>query len=385
MTGIAFVGTGFVADFYVHTLRNHPDLRLVGVTDRDAARAERFAAHHDVRAYASLDKMLAEADARIVVNLTNPRSHAEVTRRCLEADRHVYSEKPLAMNFDEAQALVDLARQRDLLLSSAPCSVLGAAAQTAWRALREGVIGDAYLVYAELDDGMIHRMDYTNWRSETGSPWPAKDEFEVGCTVEHAGYYVTWLAAFFGPAESVTAFASTQIDDKRTDEPLDRNAPDVSIAAIRFRSGVVARLTCSIVAPHNHELRIVGEHGVLRVDDCWYNNAPVYVERDTRLARKLRRYPAVRDVLGVGRSRVTPVDGPKHRHGYKTRGHRFDYALGVADLAEAIREGRPPRLTDAFCLHCNELVLAIQHPDTMGCPYTMTTTFDPIEPGSVAN
>ena len=144
----------------------------------------------------------------MVLNLTNPRSHHEVSKAALLAGKHVYSEKPLAMTMVEATELVELAEQHGLRLASAPCSVLGETAQAVLKALREKAVGTVRDVYAEMDDGMVHRMNYRSWKSVSGVSWPYKDEFEIGCTLEHAGYYLTWLVAMFGAAESVTSFAS---------------------------------------------------------------------------------------------------------------------------------------------------------------------------------
>ena len=160
-------------------------------------------------------------------------------------------------------------------------------------------VGTVRLVYAEMDDGMVSRMPYRAWKSASGAPWPATDEFEVGCTFEHAGYYLTWLPAFFGPAQTVTAFSSCLLPDKQTDEPLSENAPDFSVACIKFASGVVARLTCSIIAPHDHSLRIVGDEGILSTHDCWYYRSPVRIQRFFTIRRKTfvspwkTRYPLV--------------------------------------------------------------------------------------------
>ena len=258
---IAIVGCGFVADYYLATLPNHPDLRLIGVTDHNPDRAARFAAFHDVPKYDSLDALRHDDRVELVLNLTNPRSHFEVTRACLEAGKHVYTEKPLAMELEQARTLVELAEVRGLGLASAPCSLLGETAQTVWKALRERQVGTVRLVYAELDDGMVFRMPYRKWASTSGTPWPAQDEFEVGCTFEHAGYYLTWLPAFFGPARTVTAFSACLVPDKQTDEPLEHNAPDFSVACITFASGVVARLTCSIIAPHDHSIAHLRRRG----------------------------------------------------------------------------------------------------------------------------
>lgn len=369
---IAIVGCGFVADYYLKTLANHPELELVGVMDRDQDRALRFSAYHSVPAYSSLDELLKDNRVDIVVNLTNPRSHYQVSKACLEAGKHVYSEKPLAMKLEEAEELVALAEQRGLYIASAPCSLLGETAQTLWKALRENVVGRTRLVYAEMDDGLVHRMAYKKWLSESGLPWPYKDEFEVGCTLEHAGYYVTWLTAFFGPAESVTAFSSCLIPDKQTDVELDPpNTPDFSVACIKFGSGVVARLTCGIVAPHDHSLRIIGDEGILCTEDCWYYQSPVYIKRMLKIRRKTfispwkKKYPLVRKPGGKA----------------KTRGSQsMDFCRGVAEMAAAIREGRPNRLSADFSLHNNELVLAIQNAFETGAAYKLKTSFAPFEP-----
>ena len=368
---IAIVGCGFVADYYLKTLSNYPTLNLLGVTDRLPKRIQRLSDYHRVPSYRSLQDILEDPQVEIVLNLTNPSSHFEVSKACLDAGKHVYSEKPLATDFDEAQILVDLAEERGLQIVSAPCNLLSETAQTLWKALREAVIGQVRLVYAEMDDGMVHKMAYSKWVSESGIPWPYKDEFEVGCTLEHAGYYVSWLAAFFGPAKSVTAFSSCLIPDKETDISLDVNAPDFSVACIQFQSGVVARLTCGIVAPHDHHLTIVGDQGLLCTKDCWYYRAPVYRRRRVTIRRKTFISPL---------KRYYPLVSPE-RVRFGSRGaQQMDFCRGVAELADAIQINRPCRLSAQFSLHVNEIVLAIQNALTDSSTYHLKTDFQPIDP-----
>lgn len=368
---MAFVGCGFVADLYMRTLALHRNLELTGVMDRDGSRAGRFARHYDVPTYTTLQQLLDDRSVRVVVNLTNPRSHFEVSRAALLAGKHVYSEKPLAMELRQAQELVELARRQGLMLTSAPCNVLGEAAQTAWRALRENRIGRVRLVYAELDDGLVHRMPYKQWISASGAPWPYQDEFEVGCTLEHAGYYLTWLAAFFGPAVSMTTFASVVVPDKGTDASLLSPAGDFSVACITYESGVAARLTCSIAAPHDHRLRIVGDEGVLYVDDCWHYRSPVYIRRWIQLRRRM--------LLSPWKSRCRLARSP-YRPIKRAGAASMDFCRGIAELVDAIEQGRPCRLSAAFALHVNELALAIHHSVGAGGVYEPVSTFDPVEP-----
>ncbi|MCZ7672783.1 MAG: Gfo/Idh/MocA family oxidoreductase [Chloroflexi bacterium] len=66
--------------------------------------------------------MLADEQIDIIVNLTNPHSHYAVSQAALAANKHVYSEKPLAMDYEEAKELVEMARRKGLYLASAPCN-----------------------------------------------------------------------------------------------------------------------------------------------------------------------------------------------------------------------------------------------------------------------
>lgn len=381
---IGFVGCGYAADSYFQDLAKYPHLELAAATDRDQQRASQFGAYYSVKLCPTVEALLAEPGIELIVNLTNPSSHFEVSRACLEAGKHVYSEKPLTMAFSEARTLVDLANAKGLYLSSAPCGVLGDTAQTLWRALRSGEIGTVRAVYAELDDGPVQLRGPHLWRSPSGAPSPYKDEFEVGCTLEHAGYYLTWFAAFFGPAKTVTAFSACLWPNKQVvpDEPLFVTTPDFSVACITFESGVVVRLTCSIVAPHNHALQVVGDEGVLTVDDCWNYSSPVYRDKYSKLRLRVNRFPITRTFpfvktwLGPHPREYPPVRKAswKKRHAR----HRQDFARGIAELARAITERRPARLPADYCLHVNELVLAIQ--SAADVPYQVTTTFKPLQP-----
>ena len=233
-TGIAIVGTGYIAEMYGATLPRHPELVLVGAYDKSEARLSAFCRRWPVRSYANLEELLADPSVEIVLNLTDPRSHFEVSSRCLDSGKHVYSEKPLGVNTEEASKLVSMAEKRGLYLASAPCSLLGETAQTVWKAITEGVVGTIRLVYANFDDGMIApNLAPWTWVNDCGVPWPAKDEFEVGCTLIHAGYVLTWLAAFFGPVRTVSSFSSCLIPNKGI--TVDRMAPDFSVGCLEYR------------------------------------------------------------------------------------------------------------------------------------------------------
>lgn len=373
--GIAIVGCGFIADHYRFCYPRHQAaVRLEGVFDRDPERLSSFQQFWGDRIFPSLEAVLGDPQVRVVVNLTTPEHHADVTRRAIGAGKHVYSEKPLALTTAEAIALREEARRAGVRLASAPCNILGESIQTAWAAIRAGRIGKVRLVYAEIDDGMIHRTDFRSWRSRSGRPWPARSEFETGCTFEHAGYVITVLGAMFGPVRKVTAFASTIFEDKGLTPPMEHMAPDFSVGLLEFDGGIVARLTNSVVATRDHRLRFFGDEGRLEIPEIWDYASPVLLHSlaKGRAARWLER----RGML-PGR-RVKRVRQMPYRAG---RGDpTMDFMRGVVELAGAVTTGGPCRLDEDFAVHVTEVTEILQHPDRFQRPAEVKSTFAPIAP-----
>jgi predicted dehydrogenase len=375
---IGFVGCGFVADFYMTTLPNHPELELIGVYDRNPERLQIFSKYHSLPTYNSLDEMLADERLEIVLNLTNPREHFDVSKAALEAGKHVYSEKPLAMKYEDAKELVRLANEKGLRLASAPCNYLSESAQTVWHALREKRVGNVLLVYAEMDGNLVPRMSPEKWISVSGAPWNVKDEFEVGCTVEHAGYYLTWLTMFFGPAKTVTSFSSVRMPDKGLE--LDYITPDYSTGFIEFESGVVARLTNSIIADHDHTFKIIGDEAQIIVDNGWRYDSQVYIQK-RRMHSRLAEIKPLYKLMGYGRRKypMKRYSNPNYKRNTRFN-HIMDYIRGVAEMAASIRESRPSYMSAEHALHITEITLTLQYPELMGSPRQIESTFPLLEP-----
>ncbi len=381
---IGFVGCGYTADMYMPGIKRYPQLELVVVTDRNQERSRAFGDYYGIEVCPTTEKMLSDYNLDLVVNLTNPNSHFEVTKMCLDAGKHVYSEKPMTVNVSEARELVDLAERKGLYLSGAPCGVLGETAQTLWKAIRSGAIGTVRGVYAEMDDGPVQLQDPDIWRMPSGAPFPYVDEFQVGFPISHAGYYLTWFAAFFGPAKTITACPNCLWPDK-TVKPGDTvhvSNPDMSVATIEFESGVVVRLTCTLVGPYNHSMKMIGDKGILKVEECLNYSAPVYVDKYSDFKFKAqryslsKRYPFIKEWFDPNYKEYPPLK----KFSWKKRNerHRQDYARGVAEMADALTEKRRSLLPADFCLHLTELAWAVQYAPE--APYKLTTTFEPLEP-----
>lgn len=376
---IAIIGTGFVADYYMTTLRNYPQLKLLGVFDRSAERLKVFAAHYNVRTYESFEAVLTDKDVQIVLNLTTPENHYAISRAALEADKHVYSEKPLAMDFNDAKALVEFAASKGLTLAAAPANGLSDAQKLVSSSMSE--IGTPRLVYAEMEDGPVFRDKWATWRSQSGAAWPGLHEFEIGCTLEHAGYALSWLVSLFGPVESVSAFSSITFQNKGPGTEHLHMAPDFSVGCLRFKSGLVARLTSGLAMPKDRSLTIVADKGSITVDDLWDNRSAVRLESTERKRSILSRiFGRLEAKLGKTLS-WKPAVGSKLAYpkadaiALPSFPSQIDFMRGVADQARAIETGAMAFFSGAVALHITEVALALNNAGENAAPYKVQSTF----------
>ncbi|WP_336206243.1 Gfo/Idh/MocA family protein [Nonomuraea sp. LPB2021202275-12-8] len=345
-TGVAVVGCGNIAQAYARQLAGYPEIDLLGVQDVDGARAEALAATHGVRAYGSLEELLADPGVDIAVNLTAHRAHYEVIRRCLEAGKHVHSEKPLALTHAEAAELVELADKRGLRLGGAPATFLGEAQQTALKLLRDDAIGKVRLVYGEVNWGRI----------EVWHPDPV-GFYEVGPLFDVGVYPLTMATAALGPARRATAFASVvQPHRERLDgRPFTITTPDYVVASVEFDGGVLLRLTCDFYVDghntHQHGLEFHGDGGSLLLHS-WH-------DFDSDLE------------IGAFREPLRPV--PPVREAYRG----VEWGRPVRDLAAAIREERPHRATGEQAAHVVEILCAVRQSYETGRPVDLVSSFVP--------
>ncbi|WP_353929771.1 Gfo/Idh/MocA family oxidoreductase [Okeanomitos corallinicola TIOX110] len=390
---IAIIGCGYVADQYLNNIKSHPEFIVQGAFDQNPHRRDEFCQYFSLQAYPTLEAVMADSSVEMILNLTNPRSHFSVSAAAINANKHVYTEKPLGMDMKEARLLIDMAREKNVRLGCAPCSVLSDTAQTLWKAIREGAIGKVRLVYANFDDGMIApKMKPWSWQTKSGAYWPAKDEFEIGCTYEHAGYFLTWLAAFFGPAQRVTAFSSCQIPDKGI--PVDQMAPDFSVGCLEYNDGVVARVTAGLVAPKDKSLTVIGDDGVLFVPYLRNDQESVLIHRDTdyenlQLVERLQIKIQAKLEYAAKRLKIPTGNLGYYQRYPMLKGKSFqpagslkfvDFFRGPQDMLDAIKNNQPHRLSGELGLHIVELIECLQYPQKFNYHKEIETTFPAIEP-----
>lgn len=138
---IGIIGCGNISSIYMENCPKFPHLELVACADLDLQRAHSQAEKFNIPKACSVEELLNDPDIELVINLTIPKAHASVCIQALEAGKHVYTEKPLAVTREEGRQILETAKKRNLLVGSAPDTFLGAGIQTAIHLIEQGEIG----------------------------------------------------------------------------------------------------------------------------------------------------------------------------------------------------------------------------------------------------
>ncbi|GAB3314303.1 aldo/keto reductase [Haloplanus salinarum] len=331
----AFVGCGAVAGKYAAALDSSP-LSPVAACDLDADRAASFAADTGAAAYTDLDALLDATDAPLVVNLTGHGAHAAVTERALRAGRHVWSEKPLALEAERARDLVAYATRHDLALGCAPINPDCEGQRLARRALDDGRLGPVRLAYAHAHVGRV-----TEWHDDPDS------FLRVGPLYDGAVYPLTLLVAWFGPASRVRVADATDPWPDRESRTPER--PSHVEATVEFADGPLVRLTASFYAPHrSREFTSLECHG---------DDGSLYLA----------------DAGGLGADDHTPVSVGRAGRAYTPNPltappRRTPYLAGPERLAASVRRERPDRSTARRGAHVVAICNAIERAADLGEP-----------------
>ena len=141
---IGFVGVGWISGIYLKNITSlFKEIEVIGVCDLIRERAEKAVKEYNIpKLYNDMYELFNDPDVDIVLNITRPYEHYEVTKQALLHGKHVYSEKPLAPRLEEARELFALALQKGLYLGGAPDTFMGGGLQTARQLIDNGFIGE---------------------------------------------------------------------------------------------------------------------------------------------------------------------------------------------------------------------------------------------------
>jgi predicted dehydrogenase len=350
---IGLVGCGVISEIYLKNLVEVSSLTNVAAAydllqERARQRAEQFGIRTVCE---SFDEMLQMPEVDIVVILTQPDSHFELCHRSLMAGKHTYVEKPLSMNTGEGRQLVELGKEKGLMMCGAPDTVLGSGIQTSRKLIEDGWIGQPFSAIAHLLSG----------GPESWHPNPAFLYHKgAGPLYDAAPYYVAAMAYLLGEVESV--FGAGRIAYPRrviTSQPhygemIEVEEPTNIFALMNFRSGGLAMLHHSYDIPattQKEQLEIFGSGGTMIVPNAFEFGGDVLVKQNgtEEWSRISSMFCYRTDCRGVG----------------------------VMDMADALLQKRPPRLNAEFGQHTLTILENINKSAEDGTLHTITNGFTP--------
>ena len=315
---VGVVGCGAISGAYLGMAKNFPVVEIAACADinPDAARAK--AREFAIERVLGVDELLRDPSIELVLNLTVPKAHVPVGLRAVEAGKHTYAEKPLGINREEGRQLLEAARRRGVRIGCAPDTFMGAGLQTARKLIDDGAIG--------------RPVAFTAFMLCPGhESWHPSPEFYYeaggGPMFDMGPYYLTALLNLLGPAKRFSGAASIAIPERTiTSEPkrgkvVKVETPDHVSGTIEFENGAVGTIMTSFATRFGtydgkQPITIYGTDGTMRVPDPNQFDGPVHVRREGD--EDWREVPHA-FVAGYGRS------------------------VGLADMAYALRSGRPHR------------------------------------------
>ncbi|MDA5095835.1 Gfo/Idh/MocA family oxidoreductase [Aliiroseovarius sp. KMU-50] len=365
---VGLVGCGRISDIYLTTLAKFPQVEVVACASLDLEESRVKAAQHGISRALTVEEVIADPEIDCILNLTIPAAHAEITRRALMANKHVYSEKPFVTDLADGRELLDLAEARGLKLGNAPDTFLGGRWQTVRRLIDEGAIGRPTGVFAHVGThGTERHHPNPDFYYQTGG----------GPLLDLGPYYLTAMVFCLGPIARVAGMANRAFDRRQIENgPRDGEWMEVqvdthSLSLIEFENGAIGSMTMSfdIWDSETPRFEIYGEDGVISVPDP----DPVHGANDFHGPVWLRTRETSRwshQPRPTGRDNWQVVE---NHHGFNENSR----GLGLLDLAYAVRDDRPERASGEMAFHVFEVMDAIARAPTAGT-YQMINSSCPV-------
>jgi predicted dehydrogenase len=325
---IGIIGCGNISQIYLTNGKTFNDIELVACADINMAAAQAKATEHNIKAM-TVDELIKSPEIDMVINLTIPKAHAEINLKVLNAGKHVHCEKPLAISLEDGKKIVDLAKKKGLKVGCAPDTFLGAGLQTCRKIIDDGWIGKPFggsAVMMGRGPEAWHPNPFFFYE-KGGGPM-----FDIG------PYYMTALVHLLGSVKSVCAYTKVTFPERvagckeHFGKKIKVEIPTHYSGSLEFHNGAIVNVMISFdVFKHGHSpIEIYGSEGSLMVPDPNSFGGPVKIFR--------------------AGSENWSESVLTHRYAKNSR------IIGAADIACAVKSGRPHRASGDLAYHVLEIM-----------------------------
>ena len=354
---VGIIGCGNISETYFECQNLFNNFNVVACADINIEAAKNSAEKYNVKAF-SVDDILANDDIDVIINITIPSAHKEIIMKSLNAGKHCFSEKPLAMNFNEGLEISELASSKNLYVGCAPDTFLGAAGQKARSLIEDKKIGDVVLGTFNL---MSHGMEHWHPNPDFFFKPGAGPVFDVGV------YYITQLVNLIGPIKSISSLSGTATPERtitsepRNGEKIKVETPTTLMGTLEFHNNAKIQFFCSWdVWKHKHStIELYGLEGSMIVPD------PNFFSGDILISHKEEDWQVINnDKMLLGIPNKTDNSGDKIAN-YR--------GIGLSDMIDAISHQRISRCSLDLAVHVLEAMEGIIKSSDERVVYNMKT------------
>ena len=340
---VGIIGCGNISETYFNCQKIFNNFEIIACADLNNEFAIKSAEQFNVKAL-SVDDILSNKEIGLIINLTIPSAHKEIIVKSLNAGKHCFSEKPLAMNMEEGLEIQKLSSEKKLYVGCAPDTFLGAAGQNARKLIEEDKIGKVVLGTFNL---MSHGMEHWHPNPDFFFKPGAGPVFDVGV------YYLTQLINLIGPVKSISSISGTATPERtitsepRNGEKIVVETPTTLMGSLEFHNNAKIQFFCSWdVWKHKHStIELYGLEGSMIVPD------PNFFSGDILLSKKDQDWQTINnDSMLLGIPNKTDNDGSKIAN-YR--------GIGLSDMIDAITNQRQARCSLDLAIHVLEVMEGI--------------------------
>jgi predicted dehydrogenase len=342
---IGVIGCGKISGAYLSAAAKFPILETAACSDINMEVAKAKGEEYGVPKVCTVDELLADPNIDIVVNLTIPAAHAEISLKTLAAGKCAYTEKPFAVVREDGLKVIETARQKGLRVGCAPDTFLGGGLQTCRKLIDDGWIGKPVGASAFM---MGHGPEHWHENPEFFYKAGGGPLFDMG------PYYLTALVNLLGPVQKVASSATISFPQRLiTSKPkygtlIDVEVPTHVNGILHFAGGAVGTITTSfdVWGSRLPRIEVYGTEGTLSVPDPNTFGGPVSVWR-------------------AGEWKEVPLT-----HVY-TENYR---SIGAADMAYAMQSGRAHRASGDLAFHVLDIMQSLYDAAEKGATVTLSST-----------
>ena len=354
---IGIIGCGNISPTYFNSYKLYNNFKVIACADINEEIAKKSASEFNVT-FQTVDVLLTNPEIDIVLNLTIPSAHKEIILKTLESGKHSFSEKPLAMNFEEGKKIYQLAKEKNLYVGCAPDTFLGAAGQKAREIIDSQKIGNIVLgTFNLMSHGMEHWHPNPDFFFKSG----AGPIFDVGV------YYITQLVNLLGSVESIISVSGTASEERiitsepRKGEKIIVETPTTLLGVLNFVNKTKVQLFASWdVWKHQHTaIELYGLDGSMVIPD------PNYFGGKLKISAKDSDWELI-DINNMALGVPNKEDGDGLVANYR--------GIGLADMVNSIKERKKARCSIDLTLHVLEVMEGILISSEKSSIYTITTS-----------